>query len=73
MNWLFSKRIIKKSIPWTVSTVISAILFNLGAFQPLEYFVYNRFTNWRFDRNWDERLVIRPLAELKINPEQRKF
>jgi CHASE2 domain-containing sensor protein len=66
MNWLFSKRIIKKSIPWTVSTVISAILFNLGAFQPLEYFVYNRFTNWRFDRNWDERLVIIAIDDASI-------
>ena len=66
MNWLFSKRIVQKSIPWTVSTVIAAILFNLGAFQPLEYFVYNRFANWRIDRNWDERLVIIAIDDVSI-------
>ena len=66
MNWLFSKRIVQKSIPWTVSMVITAILSNLGAFQPLEYFVYNRFTNWRIDSNWDERLVIIAIDDVSI-------
>jgi diguanylate cyclase (GGDEF)-like protein len=66
MNWLFSKRVIKRSIPWIVSTAIAAILSSFGAFQPLEHFVYNRFTNWRFDRNWDERLVIIAIDDASI-------
>jgi diguanylate cyclase (GGDEF)-like protein len=55
-----------KYIPWAISTAMVAILFKLGAFQPLEYFAYNRFTNLRSDRHWDERLVIIAIDDVSI-------
>lgn len=55
-----------KYIPWAISTTMVAILFKLGAFQPLEYFAYNRFTNLRSDRHWDERLVIIAIDDISI-------
>ncbi len=66
MNWLSSKRVVWQSLPWAISTLIVAGLFKLGAFQPLEYFAYNRFTNWRSDRVWDDRLVIIAIDDASI-------
>ena len=64
-----TKSIVKigwKYIPWAISTLTVTILFKLGAFQPLENFAYNRFTNLRSDRPWDERIVIIGIDDVSI-------
>jgi len=38
----------------------------LGTLQPIEFWAYNNFTNWRGDRPWDERIVIVAIDDASI-------
>ena len=45
-------------MPTIFAIIIIIPIAHFGALQPIEFWAYNNFTNWRGDRPWDDRVVI---------------
>ncbi len=52
----------------TVFAIITIIpMVHFGALQPIDFWAYNSFTNWRSDRPWDNRIVIVDIDDASIS------
>ncbi len=47
-----------RALPTIFATIIIIPMVYLGVLQPIEFWTYNSFTNWRGDRPWDDRVII---------------
>ena len=50
--------LIYRALPTIFATIIIIPMVHLGFLQPIEFWAYNSFTNWRGDRPWDDRVII---------------
>ncbi len=60
-------RLILGLLPTIFATVITIPMVSLGVLQPIEFFAYNNFTNWRGDHPWDDRVMIIAIDDKSIN------
>ena len=58
--------LIWRSLPSIFASVAIIPLVYLGTLQPIEFWAYNNFTNWRGDRPWDDRVVIVAIDDASI-------
>ncbi|OYQ66041.1 hypothetical protein B9G53_05650 [Pseudanabaena sp. SR411] len=56
-----------KALPTIFATIILIPLLHLGILQPIEFWAYNSFTNWRGDRPWDERVIIIAIDDQSVS------
>ncbi len=59
--------LIWRSLPTLVATIAILPIAYFGFLQPIEFWAYNNFTNWRGDRDWDSRVVIVAIDDVSIN------
>lgn len=60
-------RLILGILPTIFATIITIPLISFGVLQPIEFFAYNNFTNWRGDRLWDDRVMIIAIDDKSIH------
>jgi len=58
--------LIWRSLPSIFASIALIPLVYLGTLQPIEFWAYNNFTNWRGDRPWDDRIVIVAIDDASI-------
>ncbi len=59
--------LIWRSLPTTVAMIAIIPIAYFGFLQPIEFWAYNNFTNWRGDRDWDQRVVIVAIDDVSIS------
>jgi CHASE2 domain-containing sensor protein len=53
-------------LPGPIAAAIAIGLVQLGASQPVEDFAYNRLTELRGERAWDDRVVVIEIDDVSI-------
>ena len=56
-----------KALPTIFATIVLVPLLQLGILQPIEFWTYNSFTNWRGALPWDERVVIIAIDDQSVS------
>jgi diguanylate cyclase (GGDEF)-like protein len=56
-----------RALPTIFATIAVIPLVYFGFLQPIEFWAYNSFTNWRGDRPWDERVMIIAIDDESIS------
>ena len=56
-----------KALPTIFATMVLIPLLQLGILQPIEFWTYNCFTNWRGALPWDERVVIIAIDDQSVS------
>ena len=59
--------LIWRALPTLFATIAIVPMIYLGVLQPIEFWAYNSFTNWRGDRPWDERIMIIAIDDASIS------
>ncbi|PZO41897.1 MAG: hypothetical protein DCF19_08495 [Pseudanabaena frigida] len=60
-------KIIWRFLPTVFAAVVLIPIAHFGTFQPIEFWAYNSFTNWRGDRPWDDRVVLVAIDDISIS------
>ncbi|BBC24511.1 EAL domain-containing protein [Pseudanabaena sp. ABRG5-3] len=59
--------LIWRALPTLFAIVIILPIVHFGILQPIEFWAYNSFSNWRGDRPWDDRVVIVAIDDTSIS------
>ncbi len=56
-----------RSLPTLFATIMIIPMVHFGILQPIEFWAYNSFTNWRGERPWDDRVVMITIDDTSIS------
>jgi diguanylate cyclase (GGDEF)-like protein len=70
----FAKRMLSRlacllfrALPTLFASIVLIPLLHLGVLQPIEFWAYNSFTNWRGDLPWDDRVIIIAIDDQSVS------
>lgn len=61
------QRLFWRSLPTIIAVIVVLPAIYLNFLQPIEFWAYDSFANWRGDRAWDNRIVIIAIDDLSIS------